>query len=139
MTSPAHGLVISVMLAVEDTPTAVNWYKRALGATELWRHGPVAGLEIEGAPFFLGEPAKNGWESPAKLGITSARVEVFCDDPDAFVARALEAGAKGSLDDLQDHQRSWGTHRQGGFTDPFGHIWLVGDKSPLRSFSPPSR
>lgn len=139
MTSAARGLVVSVMLAVEDTPTAIDWYKRALGATELWSYGPVAGLEIEGAPFFLGEPARNGWESPAKLGITSARVEVFCDDPDAFIARALEAGAKGSLADVQDHHRSWGTHRQGGFTDPFGHIWLVGDKSPLRLFRRPSR
>jgi PhnB protein len=29
---------------------------------------------------------------------------------------------------------SWGTHRQGGFTDPFGHVWLVGDKSPLQRY-----
>src|SRR5689334_8110240 len=85
--------VISVMLAVVDTPTAVAWYKRALGATELWSLGSVAGLEIAGAPFFLGEPANNGWESPEKLGITSTRVEVFCDDPDMLIARALEAGA----------------------------------------------
>ena len=27
------------------------------------------------------------------------------------------------------HQAPWGTHRQGGFVDPFGHIWLVGDRS----------
>jgi PhnB protein len=26
---------------------------------------------------------------------------------------------------------SMGTHRQGGFRDPFGHNWSVGDKSPL--------
>jgi PhnB protein len=26
----------------------------------------------------------------------------------------------------------WGVHRQGGFLDPFGHRWLVGDTSPLR-------
>lgn len=26
----------------------------------------------------------------------------------------------------------WGVHRQGEFTDPFGHVWLVGDTSPLR-------
>src|SRR5215213_3988703 len=123
--------VISVMLAVADTPTAVAWYKRALGATELWSLGSVAGLEIAGAPFFLEEPANNGWESPSKLGITSTRVEVFCDDPDALIARALDAGAQGSLDDLKDHQAPWGTHRQGGFKDPFGHIWLVGDRSPL--------
>jgi uncharacterized glyoxalase superfamily protein PhnB len=134
MTTQACGVVISVMLAVEDTPTAVDWYEQALGATLLWSLGSVAGMEIAGAAFFLAEPARNGWESPSKLGITSARVELFCDDPDALIARALEAGAKGSLDTLKDHQRPWGTHRQGGFTDPFGHIWLVGDRSPLRPF-----
>jgi PhnB protein len=53
----SQGSVISVMLAVTDTPTAVAWYTRALGATELWSLGSVAGLEIAGAPFFLG---KNG-------------------------------------------------------------------------------
>ena len=129
-----QGLYISVMLAVADTPTAVEWYKRALGATELWSLGSVAGLEIAGAPFFLGEPANNGWESPSKLGITSTRVEVFCDDPDRVIARALEAGAQGSLDDIKDHAAPWGIHRQGHFTDPFGHIWLVGDRSPLSRF-----
>jgi uncharacterized glyoxalase superfamily protein PhnB len=126
--------IISVMLAVSDTPAAVEWYKRALEATVLWSLGSVAGLEIAGAPFFLGEPADNGWESPLKLGNTSTRVEVFCDDPDAFIARALEAGAMGSLDDIRDHQAPWGIHRQGGFTDPFGHIWFVGDRSPLNQY-----
>jgi len=53
-----------------------------------------------------------------------------------MIAHALEAGATGSLDDLKDHQAPWGIHRQGGFIDPFGHIWLVGDKSPLSQFPP---
>jgi uncharacterized glyoxalase superfamily protein PhnB len=121
------------MLGVLDGPAAIEWYKTALGARELFRvgTGQVAGLEIEGAPFFLAEPANNGWDSQKEIGTTTVRVELFCDDPDAVVARALKAGATGSLDEMRDHQRSWGTHRQGGFTDPFGHIWLVGDKSPL--------
>jgi hypothetical protein len=38
-----QGPVISVMLAVADTPAAVEWYKRALGATVLWSLGSVAG------------------------------------------------------------------------------------------------
>ncbi len=133
MTSQPQDLRISVMLAVEDAPAAVEWYRRALGATPLWSLGSVAGLEIQGAPFFVGEPANNGWESPSKLGITSTRVEVFCDDPDAFIARAVEAGAQSRDGGIQDYQAPWGTHRQGGFTDPFGHIWFVGDKSPLSS------
>lgn len=126
--------VLSVMLAVSDTPAAVAWYQRALGANLLWSLGAVAGLEIEGAVFFLGEPAGNGWESPLKLGLTSTRIEVFCDDPDAFITRAVEAGADGERDPIRDHQAPWGTHRQGGFTDPFGHIWLVGDRSPLNRY-----
>jgi len=129
-----RGPIISVMLAVADAPDAAEWYTRVLGATVLWSLGSVAGLEIAGAPFFVGEPANNGWETPAKLGITTARVEVFCDDPDSLIARALAAGAQGSLDDIRDHQAPWGTHRQGHFVDPFGHIWLVGDRSPLGRF-----
>ena len=69
------------MLAVSDASAALAWYKRALGATELWNLGSVVGMEIGGAPIFLGEPAGNGWETPAKLGAPSVRVEVFCDDP----------------------------------------------------------
>ncbi len=132
--SQTPNTVISLMLAVTDVPAAVTWYKQALGATELWNLGSVAGLEIAGAPFFLGEPENNGWESPAKLGMPSARVEVFCDDPDAFIARAVEAGARGDFDPIRDHRAPWGIHRQGGFIDPFGHIWLVGDRSPLSRF-----
>jgi PhnB protein len=123
--------LISLMLAVPDAQAALAWYKRAVGATELWNLGSVVGMEIDGAPVFLGEPEQNGWEVPAKLGMPSARVEVFCDDPDAFIARALEGGANGSLDRVRNHQMPWGSHRQGGFVDPFGHKWLVGDKSPL--------
>jgi PhnB protein len=128
-----RGPVISLMLAVRDAPTAVAWYKRALGARQLWSLGSVAGLEIAGAAFFVGQPEGNGWESPERLGTTSARVEVFCDDPDAFITHAVRAGANGSLDPVKDHEAPWGKHRQGGFIDPFGHIWLVGDRSPLRS------
>jgi hypothetical protein len=59
MNPPAQKTVISVMLAVADTPKAVTWYQQALGAQLLWSLGSVAGLEISGAPFFLHEPVKN--------------------------------------------------------------------------------
>jgi len=127
-------LSISLMLAVENAPEALAWYKKAMGATELWNFGSVIGMEIEGAPIFLGEPANNGWETPQKLGITSTRVEVFTNDPDAFIDRAVKAGANGSIDKIKDHETPWGIHRQGGFFDPFGHLWLVGDRSPLKRF-----
>src|SRR5262245_65254224 len=90
-----HKTVISLMLAVPDTPKAVEWYQKALGARLLWSLGSVAGLAIDGAPFFLHEPVKSRFDSPTELGATTARVEVFVDQPDGMIARAVEAGATG--------------------------------------------
>jgi PhnB protein len=131
MTPEARGPVISLMLAVPDASVAAQWYAQALGATELWNLGSVVGLAVEGAPFFLGEPENNGWDTPTALRTRTARVEVFVDDPDRFIERAVAAGADGSVDEIRNHEMPWGLHRQGGFLDPFGHLWLVGDRSPL--------
>jgi PhnB protein len=131
MTSADNSPVLSLMLAVPDATRAAQWYTQALGATELWDLGGVVGLTISGAPFFLGEPENNRWDTPATAGTRTVRVEVFVDDPDAFIARAVAAGADGSVDEIRDHTMPWGVHRQGGFLDPFGHLWLVGDRSPL--------
>lgn len=123
--------VISVMLAVRDAPTAAQWYQRALGATVLWHLGSVIGLSVEGSPLFLGEPENNGWDTPTAVGTRTVRIEVFVDAPDRFIERAVTAGADASAHEIRDHEMPWGTHRQGGFVDPFGHLWLVGDRSPL--------
>jgi PhnB protein len=136
MTPEAHGPVISLMLAVPDAAAAAHWYAQALGATELWNLGGVVGLTVAGAPLFLGEPENNGWDTPAALGSRTVRVEVFVDDPDSFIERAVAAGADGSVDEIRDHEMPWGIHRQGGFIDPFGHLWLVGDRSPLSAHEP---
>ena len=65
--------VISVMLIVPDAEAAVAWYRDALGATEVWNLGGVAGLEIDGAPFFLHEvnPDNPAEGSPGQTGITT--------------------------------------------------------------------
>jgi PhnB protein len=133
-TARAH---VSVMLIVPDAPAALAWYKDALGASVLWDLGGVAGLEIAGAPFFLHEvnprnPAEN---SPARIGRTSTRIELFVEDPDAVIDRAVARGATPGSE-IEDHQAPWGTHRQGGFHDPFGHNWSVGDTSPLTRLQP---
>lgn len=132
---PAAAAAISVMLIVPDTDAAVDWYRSALGAVELWNLGGVAGLEIGGAPFFLhdAQPDRTDENCPDRTGATSARIEVFVDDPDGFVARAVAGGATPGPP-VEDHVLPWGVHRQGGFKDPFGHRWSVGDRSPLRRF-----
>src|ERR1022692_2733248 len=109
MTAEADRPVISVMLAVPDAGAAAKWYARALGATELWNLGGVVGLSVDGAPFFLGEPENNGWDTPLAIGSRTVRVEVFVDDPDGFVQRAVAAGADGSMDVVRDHESPWGT------------------------------
>ena len=64
------------------------------------------------------------------------RIEVFVDDPDAVVRRAVDAGADAAGDEVRDHEAPWGVHRQGAFHDPF---WLVGDRSPLERYAPQRR
>jgi hypothetical protein len=75
------------MVAVPDAAVAAAWYAKAVGAVRLWDLGSVVGMEIDGAPFFLAEPANNKWATPASVGTTTVRIEVFVDDPDSFVAR----------------------------------------------------
>jgi PhnB protein len=124
---------ISAMLIVPDAESAIAWYQRALGARELWNLGGVAGLEIGNAPFFVHEvnPNNPSETDPEEAGRTSTRIELFVEDPDEVLARALEAGAT-LRSPVEAHAVPWGTHRQGGFRDPFGHSWSVGDRSPLR-------
>ena len=92
MNSGKPGTVISLMLAVPNTPEAVEWYQRALGAKLLWSLGSVAGLEIDGAPFFLHQPVQNSFASPKEIGTTTVRVELFVDEPDEVIARAVGGG-----------------------------------------------
>ncbi len=130
--APRRRPSISVMLIVPDAEAAIAWYYDALGAEVLWNLGGVAGLHVAGAPFFLHEtnPRNPTETSPDQAGVRSVRIELFVDDPDAFVERALAAGATPGSP-VVDHGTPWGTHRQGGFRDPFGHNWSVGDRSPL--------
>jgi PhnB protein len=136
MTADARGPVISVMLAVDDASAAAQWYAQALGATQLWNLGSVVGLSVEGAPFFLGEPENNRWDTPDVAGTRTVRVEVFVDDPDRFIERAVAFGADATVEDVRNHEMPWGVHRQGSFIDPYGHLWLVGDRSPLHVHDP---
>jgi uncharacterized glyoxalase superfamily protein PhnB len=77
-------------------------------------------------------PGKKQETSATEAGPTTTRIEVFVDAPDDLVARAVRSGAS-DVEPVTDHDAPWGTHRQGGFTDPFGHRWSVGDRSPLQS------
>jgi uncharacterized glyoxalase superfamily protein PhnB len=135
LTSEPNRASLSVMLIVADAAAAIGWYEEALGASELWNLGGVAGLHIDGAPFFLHEavPGRATEPSPNDVGLTTTRIELFVDEPASFIDRAARAGAT-AVEPPTDHEVPWGTHRQGGFTDPFGHRWSVGDRTPLEAY-----
>jgi PhnB protein len=135
MASETDRPLVSVMLIVADADAAIGWYKEALDAAELWNLGGVAGLQIDGAPFFVHEAVtgREAEQSPTDAGLTTTRIEVFLDQPDRFIDRARLAGAT-AVEPPTDHATPWGTH-QGGFTDPSGHRWSVGDRTPLAPLS----
>ena len=131
----AEPAVLSAMLIVADASEAVGWYRSALGATELWNLGSVAALTIEGAPFLVHEavPGRTGERAPAEAGLTTTRIELFVDDAGALIERAQLGGAT-RVEAPVARRAPWGVHRQGGFTDPVGHRWSVGDRTPLEPF-----
>ena len=120
---------LSFMLAVGDAGEASAWYQRAVRATELWSLGSVRALEIESVCVLIHEPSDE-FKTPAAVGGTTVRLEIFNDNPDALLIDAIAAGAI-SDGTIHNYETPWGPHRQGGFTDPYGHHWLVGDKTPL--------
>ena len=103
---------LSVMLIVADAHAAVTWYRQALGAGQLWDLDGVAGLHLDGAPFFIHEavPGKTQEPSPTQVGLTTTRIEVFVQTPGDLIERAAQAGAT-DVEPLTDHDTPWGTHR----------------------------
>jgi PhnB protein len=55
LSSAAARPALSVMLIVSDAAAAVSWYTKAPGAGQLWGREGVAGLHLDGAPFFVRE------------------------------------------------------------------------------------
>ena len=119
---------VSPYLAVEDAATAIDYYKKAFGATERVRmeapDGKIghAELEIGDSIVMLADPfPQASTKPPHELGGTSAGVFLYVEDVDAVVKRAVEAGASVTMEVADQF---WGD-RFGTVTDPFGHVWSV--------------
>jgi PhnB protein len=115
-------------LAVDDAAKAIDWYKQALGATELFRmDGPGgtighAELKIGDSVVLLADPFPQASTKPPKeLGGTTASLMLYVEDVDAIVNRAADAGATVTMEVADQF---WGD-RFGSFTDPFGHSWSI--------------
>src|ERR1700730_12756288 len=88
---------IAPWLSVRNGAQAVEFYKSAFGATEVYRMedpggGVVARLSVNGAEFWLGgESQEHGTSSPEFVGGGSVRMILTVADPDAIFAQALTA------------------------------------------------
>jgi PhnB protein len=116
---------IAPWLCVRRSARAVDFYKSAFGAKELFRMGDgdsvVARLSIEGAEFWLSdESPEHHNHSPESLGGITVRIILTVSDPDAVFARAIQAGAKEVFPVGEEH--GW---RVGRVVDPFGHHWEI--------------
>jgi PhnB protein len=117
---------IAPWLSVRNGARAVDFYKSAFGATEVFRMDEggsvVARLSVEGAEFWLGdESPEHGNFSPETLGGCSVRIILTVADPDAVFARARAAGASQVFAVTEEY--GW---RLGRVVDPFGHHWEIG-------------
>lgn len=118
---------IAPWLSVRKSAQAVDFYKSAFGATEVFRledpdGNVVARLSIEGAEFWLSdESPEHGNFSPQSLGGGTVRMILTVADPDAMFARAVAAGASEVFPVGEEH--GW---RLGRVVDPFGHHWEIG-------------
>jgi PhnB protein len=119
---------VTPYLVVDGAEKAIDFYKRAFGATELMRmpapENRIAHAEIKvgDSVVMLCDPMKEmGHKSPKALGGTPVTLLLYVEDVDATVAGALKAGAA-ALRPVED--QFWGD-RMGGVTDPFGHQWFV--------------
>jgi PhnB protein len=124
-------LSIAPMLSVRRGATAVEFYKAAFGARELYRvdapdGAVVARLGVDSAEFWVADESPEHQNfSPETLGGGTVRMVMIVDDPDAACARAIAAGAAEVWAVGNGH--GW---RLGRVVDPFGHHWEIG--KPLK-------
>ena len=115
---------VTATLSVRDWPRAMEFYRAGFGAIETYSvpGGGVARLSVSGAEFWVAEesPAHRNF-SPESLGGCSVRMLLIVEDPAAFCARAIAAGATEVVPVSEAH--GW---RLGRILDPCGHHWEIG-------------
>lgn len=115
-------------LIIKGAADAMEYYKKAFGAVELFRMaGPDgkighAEMKIGDSPFMVAdEHPEMGFVSPTTLGSSPVGLMIYVDDVDKIYPQAIAAGGK-EMKALQD--QFYGD-RSGTLIDPFGHCWTV--------------
>lgn len=119
---------VTPYLIVNGGAQAIDFYKRAFDATELFRmEGPDgkvghAEIRIGDSPVMLADEHPDmGFRSPRSIGGAGVSLMVYVEDVDARFRQAVAAGAK----ELRPVQDQFYGDRSGTLEDPFGHVWTL--------------
>jgi PhnB protein len=120
---------VTPYLAIKNAVEALEFYKKAFGATETFRlmmpdgrlgHGEI---RLGDSVIMLSDefPEYDGGASPQTLGGSSVCIHLYVEDVDAFFKTALSAGAR----ERKPVMDQFYGDRSGQLEDPFGHLWWV--------------
>lgn len=129
MTTNSHITRIYARLVVSDAAAAIDFYRAALGATELARYTDPAGkivhaeLDLAGTMIALKDEG-DGDPAPDTLGGTPVIIALQVDDADAVAEAMLAAGAS-VIYPVADQPYG---ERGGRLADPFGHQWMISQR-----------
>jgi PhnB protein len=119
---------VTPYLVVKGAAKAIDFYKKAFGAKELFRmEGPGgtvahAELEIGDSRIMLAdESPQMGYTGPEPGSRTSVGLMIYVNDVDKTAAQAVAAGIKTE----REVQDQFYGDRSGNFVDPFGHRWTI--------------
>ncbi len=119
---------VTPYLTVKGAARALEFYQKALGATEVMRLGMPDGtighaeIKIGDSHIMLSDEFPDfGALSPETLGGSPAIIHLYVENTDALMAQAAAAGATITAPAV-DHDYG---ERSGSLTDPFGHKWTI--------------
>jgi len=115
-------------LIVNGGAQAIEFYKKAFGATELMRMPQPGGkighaeIKIGDSPIMLADESPAvGARSPQSIGGSPVSIMLYVEDVDKIFSQAVAAGAKVKRPVADQFYGD----RTGGIEDPFGHLWYI--------------
>jgi PhnB protein len=125
---PAGHRTVTPYLTVKNGARALEFYKKAFGATEVSRlmmpDGRLGHAEIrlgDSIVMLSDEFPEYGGKAPDTLGGSPVSIHLYVPDVDAFFKKAVAAGAQ----ERKPVMDQFYGDRSGQLADPFGHLWWV--------------